>query len=71
MRKNGYVTKKEVKSAIKDFVDEAKSEDKIKLLTFVFMGHGSENDWSARTRMVFFDQLFLGFIFPITKAQAC
>ena len=45
MRKNGYVTKNEVKSAISGFVDEVKSDNNIKLLTFVFMGHGSENDW--------------------------
>ena len=56
MRKNGYVTKKEVKGAIKDFVDEVKSDEKIRLLTFVFMGHGSENDWSVRTHMVFFEK---------------
>ena len=45
LRKNGRVTKDEVKSAISRFLDEIKPKEKIRLLAFVFMGHGSENDW--------------------------
>lgn len=44
-RKNGRVTKDEVKGAICRFADGIKSRDKIRLLAFVFMGHGSEGDW--------------------------
>ena len=30
---------------IKNFVADMESKENIKLLLFVFMGHGSENDW--------------------------
>ena len=44
-RQNGHVKKNEVKSAISGFLDETKDQKNIKLLAFIFMGHGSENDW--------------------------
>lgn len=47
MQVSGYVTIDEVESGFQKFIEEVNTEDEIKLLTFVFMGHGSENDMSV------------------------
>ena len=47
MQVSGYVTMDEVESGFQKFIEEVNTEDEIKLLTFVFMGHGSENDMSV------------------------
>ena len=44
-RKNGHVTINEVKNALSRFVVDMKPHENVRLLAFIFMGHGSEDDW--------------------------
>ena len=45
LRKNGRVTKDQVKGAFSRLVDGIKPKENIGFLAFVFMSHGSEDDW--------------------------